>query len=256
MKLSLIGLFFLTALLYAAVGFGGGSTYTALLVLFEVDYRLIPTVALLCNILVVTGNCLRYQKRGLVPWARLWPLLVLSVPAAWIGGRLEISEFVFIGLLWVALLLAGLRLLLSAPLRPAERKRETPAVVNASIGGAIGFYAGLVGIGGGIFLAPILHFIGWGEREVRSKQIAAACSVFILINSIAGLSGQLTKLGNTGQIAEFAPFWPLFPAVIIGGFIGNALGVFRLSEVIVKRLTAVLILAVALRLALRWFAMV
>lgn len=256
MKLSLIGLFFLTALLYAAVGFGGGSTYTALLVLFEVDYRLIPTIALCCNILVVAGNSLRYHRGEFVPWARLWPLLVLSVPAAWIGGRLEISEFIFIGLLWVALLLSGLRLLFSAAPKKAPPERAAPPIISAAIGGGIGFYAGLVGIGGGIFLAPILHFMRWGNAQARAKEIAAACSVFILINSIAGLSGQLTKLGTTGQIADFIPFWPLLPAVVIGGFTGNHLGVFRLTDRVVKRLTAVLILTVALRLAWRWFGMV
>lgn len=253
MKLSLAALFLLTAALYASVGFGGGSTYTALLVLFETDYRLIPIIALSCNILVVSGNCWRYGREGLIPWRRIVPLIALSVPAAWLGGRLAISEFVFIGLLWVALLLSGLRLIFARPVAETDAPpADLPLWASLGLGGGIGFYAGLVGIGGGIFLAPVLHMMRWG----RARVIAAACSLFILVNSAAGIVGQVGKLSDLSLISEAVPYWPLLPAVLIGGFVGNYLGVFRLSDMWVKRLTGGLILAVALRLAWRWFGLI
>lgn len=253
MKLALLAsLFALTALLYASVGFGGGSTYTALLIASGVDYRVVPLVALACNILVVSGNSLRYFREKLIPWGKLWPLLMFSVPSAWLGGRLEISEALFIGLLWIALLISGTRLLLENSPDESLNTKLTPLWVSAMIGGGIGFYSGLVGIGGGIFLAPVLHFLRWG----KSKMIAATCSLFILVNSISGLTGQWSKLSNTTCLGEALSYWPLLPAVLIGGFIGSYLGVFKFSQSLVKRLTGGLILLVAIRLAFRWFQLI
>lgn len=254
MKIALLAaLFFVTALLYASVGFGGGSTYTALLVISGTDYRLVPVLALACNILVVSGNVWRYGRAGLIDFKKVLPLIIISVPAAWLGGRLHISETVFIGLLWIALLLAGTRLLLNRPAEDQEPQNPSKFIwLNPLIGGGIGFYAGLVGIGGGIFLAPILHFLRWGT----AKHIAAACSLFILVNSLSGMGGQITKLGDLSILDEAVTYWPLLPAVIIGGFIGNKIGVMRLSDTVLKRLTGGLILFVALRLAWRWAQLV
>lgn len=254
MKLALLTFcFWMTAALYASIGFGGGSTYTALLVLFNADYRLIPLIALSCNILVVSGNSLRYHRERLIPWPRIWPLLITSIPAAWMGGRINISETLFIGLLWAALLIAGLKLWHDgrgfdndAPLG------KPPLLLTSFIGGAIGFYAGLVGIGGGIFLAPILYFLNWG----CAKAIAATCSLFILLNSIAGLLGQFSKLNGSDILSESFSFWPVIPAILIGGFIGNHIGIYRLSDKVLKRATAVLIIFVALRLMVKWIGLI
>lgn len=247
--LILASLFFITALLYASVGFGGGSTYTALLIVSGTDYRFVPVIALTCNILVVSGNVWRYGRQGLIDLSRIWPLVVLSIPAAWMGGRLMVSEILFIGLLWVALLIAGTRLLLARkPTQITNAPKTVPFPINAIVGGAIGFYSGLVGIGGGIFLAPALHFMRWGN----AKQIAATCSLFILVNSVSGIWGQMTKLGDLALLGDVAAYWPVIPAVLIGGFIGNHFGVFKLSENILKRVTGGLILIVAVRLAFRW----
>jgi len=254
MKFALLaGLFFITALLYASVGFGGGSTYTALLIMSGTDYRLVPIIALCCNILVVSGNAVRYGREGLIAWGRIWPLICLSIPAAWIGGRIDLPQHIFIALLAVALFIAGVRLLAAQnPVAAQTETRHTPIWASAIIGGSIGFYAGLVGIGGGIFLAPILHILRWG----KAKAIAATCSLFILVNSIAGISGQFTKLNNLSLAGDALAFWPLLPAVFIGGFIGNHLGVFKLPELWLKRITGVLILAVALRLSLKWLILI
>ena len=251
MKLILAGLFFLTAALYASVGFGGGSTYTALLAVSGTDYLLIPIISLSCNILVVSGNALRYGREKLIHWAGIWPLIILSVPAAWLGGRLQISEALFVGLLCAALFIAGVRLVTQQQLDAGEPRKQN-LFVNAGIGGAIGFYAGLVGIGGGIFLAPVLHFLKWGS----AKTIAAACSLFILVNSISGMLGQAVKLGDMSKLSDAMAYWPVIPAVLLGGFLGNHIGVFKISDTGLKRLTGMLILLVAARLAFRWIGLI
>ena len=252
MKLiGLAGLFFLTAMLYASAGFGGGSTYTALLAVSGTDYHLIPIISLSCNILVVSGNVLRYGREKLINWTQIWPLIILSVPAAWLGGRLQISEALFIGLLCLALFIAGGRLL-TQQLREAAAPRAQNTFLNAVIGGGIGFFSGLVGIGGGIFLAPLLYLLRWGH----AKAIAAACSLFILVNYISGMFGQAAKLGDLSQLPDALAYWPVIPAVLIGGFIGNHMGVFKISDTGLKRLTGVLILFVAIRLAIRWFGLI
>ena len=246
------GLFFLTAMLYASVGFGGGSSYSALLMISGTDFMLVPVLALACNIAVVSGNVWRYGKARLLNLSKIWPLLVVSIPAAWVGGRLEISETLFVGMLWIALFLAGTRLLLSRPVPDDVTVKPVNAAATAAIGGGIGFYAGLVGIGGGIFLAPILHFIKWDN----ARQIAATCSLFILVNSLAGILGHIQKLNHLSRLGDAVSYWPLLLAVIAGGFIGNHMGVFRLSETALKRATGVLILIVAVRLAIRWAGLI
>jgi len=254
MKLSLIILFFITAALYASVGFGGGSTYNALLVMTGTDTLVQPLIALACNIIVVSGNVVRYYRAKLLTFKRYIPLIILSVPMAWFGGSLPIPRKLFIGLLALALIFAGIRLLFGTFMANKEQVISTPnikAISTALIGGGVGFYAGLVGIGGGIFLAPILHFMRWGN----GKAIAAACSFFILVNSIAGLIGQSQKLAHMEELEMALPYWPLLPAVFLGGFIGNHIGIFKLSDIWIKRLTAILILYVAMRLSLNWLTL-
>ena len=248
--LGLGGLFFTTALLYAAAGFGGGSTYNALLVLAEVDCRAIPIIALVCNILVVTIGSWRFARDGHIDWRRIWPLFALSVPLAWLGGRLEVAEIVFVGLLAASLLVAGL-LMLWQP----RWQREAPPMVTSRwvepvAGGALGFLAGVVGIGGGIFLAPLLYMLRWGTP----RQIAGTSAAFILVNSIAGLIGQLGKGDGTQGGQVLVDHWMLFPAVLAGGLIGSALGSRGLDPRYVRILTALLVLYVAARLGLRFFA--
>lgn len=242
-------LFALTALLYASVGFGGGSTYNALLVLNGVDFVLLPVIALCCNIIVVAGGTFRFAAAGHVPWRRAWPIFALSVPMAWLGGRLPVSELVFAGLLGGSLLFAGVSLL--APV-PSSAMAAVPGHGHGrwtapAVGGGAGLLAGMVGIGGGIFLAPVLHLARWD----RARTIAGTCSVFILVNSIAGLGGQVTKLNDLGRLGELRDFWPLFLAVLLGGQAGSLLGSRNLSSLALRRVTAALILFVAARLMWR-----
>lgn len=255
MPLTLFLAFFVTAALYASVGFGGGSTYNALLALSGADYRILPAIALTCNIIVVTGGVWRFSQSGQLSLRRLLPFLAASVPAAWIGGRLPISETAFLGLLGGALLFSGLHLMFqretSPPTEATPIGRAYP-LVAASIGGAIGLLSGLVGIGGGIFLAPVLYAMRWGSP----KQIAAACSLFILVNSISGLAGQLLKLQDLSLLSLTLPYWPLPIAVLAGGQIGSWLAGYRLQPNLIRVMTSVLILYVAVQLLLNWTGMI
>jgi uncharacterized membrane protein YfcA len=248
--IALAALFFATALLYSVAGFGGGSTYTALLVLTGVDYRVVPIVSLLCNVIVVGVGTWRFARGGHFDGRRAWPLFVASIPAAWLGGRLMIGEMLFVGLLGASLLVAGL-LMLWQPAAEIEGQSEAASAaarrwVEPVAGAGLGFVAGVVGIGGGIFLAPLLYLLRWGPP----KRIAATCAAFILVNSLAGLAGQASKgLGAVGAVAGEHAL--LFPAVAAGGMIGAWLGSDRLDPKWVRILTALLILYVAARLLLR-----
>jgi len=250
MLIWLIPTFFGTALLYASVGFGGGSTYNALLALAGVDYRVLPAIALTCNIIVVIGGTWRFHRAGLLPWRRALPLVLVSAPFAGLGGLTPITETAFLALLATSLFVAGLALLVQRerPLEtaPAQQDRKT-GFADLLTGAGVGYLAGLVGIGGGIFLTPCLHMTRWAA----AKHIAATASLFILINSITGLAGQLGKLGSTGALPEVAGYWPLALAVLIGGQIGSIAGIRLLSPTLVRRATGLLILYVAAQLAWR-----
>lgn len=251
--LSLALLFFVVALAYASVGFGGGSTYNALLVLWGVDYQVIPVIALTCNIIVVSGGVYHFHRAGVPPTWELLPFILLSVPCAWLGGRLPVSELVFTGMLGAVLLLAGLQTLRGSL---GQQRGVTGLQVNywllgVPAGAAIGLVSGIVGIGGGIFLAPLLYLTGRQEP----RRVAAMASGFILVNSIAGLTGQLMKQRSFSALDAWTDAWPLMLAVIIGGQAGSRLGVRVLPETWVQRLTAGLIIYVALRLLLQWYAL-
>ena len=237
--------FFATALLYASAGFGGGSTYNALLTLAQFDYRLLPIVSLACNIVVVTGSTVRYSRQGLLPWRRALPLALIAAPLALLGGLTPIKQATFLLLLGLSLVGAGLALLIP---RGTERGAEpVPAARFAVLAAApLGYLAGLVGIGGGIFLAPLLHLTRWAG----ARQIAATTSLFILVNSIAGLAGQLAKHG-AGRFGEaLSGTLPLLIAVVLGGQIGSLLVLRWLPERLIRWLTAALTIWAGSRLLL------
>ena len=241
-------LFFLTAILYSSVGFGGGSTYLALLLIWGVPYQIFPIIALCCNIIVVSGNCFNYIKTGNINIKLLSPFLISSVPFAFIGGSLQLDKSFFEILLFVVLTLAGLSLLLK--FRSFDEQKEInsniPKITSFLIGGSIGFVSGVVGIGGGIFLSPVLLLIKAG----KTRHIATTASLFIFINSISGLIGQSTK-GFT--LNEIYNYWPLFLLVLIGGQLGNFLNIKILPTRIMIFLTAGLVISVSVRMGLRLF---
>ncbi len=237
--------FFATALLYASVGFGGGSTYSAILALAGTDYRILPLIALSCNVVVVAGSSIRYAHAGITPWRGALALTALAAPAALLGGLTPIGERGFLLLLGASLVLTGLTLLI--PVRDTQAGEPTALARLVPFAAVpLGYLAGLVGIGGGIFLAPLLHLVRW--RDARA--IAATASLFILVNSLFGLAGQLLK-GGTGRLEAAVAFGlPLMLAVAIGGQIGSLLAVRLLPQHWIRWLTAALTLWVGLRLLL------
>jgi uncharacterized membrane protein YfcA len=241
-------LFFLTAILYSSVGFGGGSTYLALLLIWGVPYQVFPIIALSCNIIVVSGNCFNYIKAGNINIKLLSPFLVSSVPLAFIGGSLQLDKSFFEILLFIVLTLAGLSLLLKFISfdESKEVNNNIPRIASFLIGGIIGFVSGVVGIGGGIFLSPVLLLIKAG----KTRHIATTASLFILINSVSGLVGQSTKGFILNEIYNY---WPLFLLVLIGGQLGNFLNIKILSTRVMILFTAGLVIFVSVRMGLRLF---
>jgi uncharacterized membrane protein YfcA len=242
--------FFITALLYSSVGFGGGSTYNALLALAVADISIVPVVALACNILVVAIGSWRFVRDGHVEWRRFWPLAALSIPAALLGGYIPVPAWLFVGLLAIALAASGLLMLW----QPLWRRESSPGPENTNrmsdlaSGAALGLLAGITGIGGGIYLSPQLHLRRWAN----AKTIAGCCALFILVNSISGLAGQLLKNGGAATLDVLELYWSLFPAVVLGGLIGSTLGSLRFSNTLLRLLTGLLVLYVAVRLGLRF----
>lgn len=234
--------FFATALLYASVGYGGGSTYSALLALAGVDYRLLPTIALACNIVVVTGGSIRFARAGITPWRGAALLTAIAAPAAFLGGLTPIGESAFLALLGGSLVLTALTMLLPVGEREGRPSRAARWMPLAAA--PIGYLAGLVGIGGGIFLAPLLHLTRWNS----ARAIAAAASLFILVNSLFGLGGQLIKSGPDRLASAISLGLPLLLAVAIGGQIGSLMAARLLPTRWIRWLTAALTLWVGARL--------
>ena len=241
-------LFFVTAALYSSVGFGGGSTYLALLLIWNIPYFIFPIVALSCNIIVVSGNCFNYIRAGNLNLKLLLPYLAGSVPLAYIGGSLPIEKKLFEILLFLVLATAGTLLLFNFKSYDdkEENYKKIPPIISVLIGGVLGFISGVVGIGGGIFLSPILFLL----RAGRPKHIVTSASLFILINSISGIIGQLSK--NT-VLNEIQNYWYLLVAVLIGGQIGNFLNLKIFSTRALVLVTAFLVLFVAFRMLIRFF---
>ena len=241
-------LFLVTAILYSSVGFGGGSTYLALLLIWGVPYFIFPVIALLCNIIVVSGNCFNYIRTGTLNLRLLIPYLIGSIPLAYIGGSLPIEKRLFEILLFLVLSAAGTLLLFNFKSYDdrEESYRKVSTLVSILIGAALGFISGIVGIGGGIFLSPILFLI----RAGRPKHIVTTASLFILINSIFGIIGQLTK---NMVLAEVLNYWHLLAAVLIGGQVGNFLNLKIFPTRILALVTALLVLFVAIRMGFRIF---
>ncbi|WP_284125199.1 sulfite exporter TauE/SafE family protein [Parerythrobacter aestuarii] len=236
--------FLITAILYASVGFGGGSTYSALLALAGFDYRLLPVLSLVCNIAVVAGSSVRFARAGVTPWKSALAVTGVAAPAALLGGLTPIGEGQFFLLLGSSLVLAGLALFLPHSSVGAEPSRLAKAMPLVAL--PLGYLSGLVGIGGGIFLAPLLHLTRWNE----AKSIAATASLFILINSLFGLIGQLLKNGpdTLGSAVTFG--LPLMIAVVIGGQIGSLLALKVFPARVIRWMTAALTIWVGSRLLL------
>ncbi len=241
-------LFFVTAILYSSVGFGGGSTYLALLLIWNVPYYIFPVIALICNIFVVSGNSFNYIKAGNLNLKLLTPYLIGSIPLAFIGGSLPIDKNIFEIFLFIVLTISGTLLLINFKSYDDNEStyKNIPIFVSILIGGVLGFVSGAIGIGGGIFLSPILFLI----KAAKPKQIVTAASLFILINSLSGIIGQLTK---NIVLSEISNYWYLFLIVIIGGQIGNFLNLKIFPTRFLALVTSGLVLFVAFRMGIKLF---
>lgn len=239
-------LFFIVAVLYSSVGFGGGSSYIALLIISGVAYEFIPAAALTCNIIVVSGNSFNYARHKQLNFDLLIPHLIGSVPAAYLGGLIHVEKVVFECLIFISLGVAGFQILYSSKKYTEESSQyKKPAKWLAiSVGAVLGFLSGLIGIGGGIFLAPVLYLLKAGPP----KQIASTASLFILINSIAGLSAQLQK-NIPASFPEELLILPLM--VFVGGQTGNLLSFKFLSAPRMAVITSLLVLFVSFRMGLK-----
>ena len=242
-------LFFVTALIYSSVGFGGGSTYLAILLIWGVPYTIFPVIALVCNIIVVSGNSINFIRSKNININLLFPYLIGSIPFAFIGGSITIEKSLFEILLFCILLVAGFFLLIESKSFNKEKIKinQIPRLISISIGSLIGFMSGLVGIGGGIFLSPLLFLMKAGYP----RHITSSASLFILINSIFGIAGQLTKDQALDQVINY---WPLFLTVLIGGQIGSLLNIKFLSNKILALLTSFLVIFVAIRIGVKLIA--
>lgn len=241
--------FFAIALTYSMAGLGGASAYIALLALFAVPHDILPPVVLLCNIIVVAGGSYHFARAGHLSWRFTIPFVVASVPAAYVAGSIHVDRTTFMAVLATALLLAGLRMIVTidtSGVSVEDIKARGLWRRGLPIGVVLGSLSGLVGIGGGVFLVSILSVIKWGT----SKQMAATTSFFILVNSIAGLAGQLSKHNSLAFLIDY--IW-LFLAVCLGGQLGSRLGSRKLSHRALRIATAILVLTASINLYRRVF---
>lgn len=240
----LLLIFFVIALTYSMVGFGGGSSYLAVLVLAGYSYQQIPTTALICNLIVAGGGFWYFHQGGHFQLKKVLPFIILSIPMAYLGGSMKIGKELFSLLLGLSLLAMAVRMILPEKLFETQRFPSWQKTwgIGIPLGALLGFLSGLVGIGGGIFLSPLLILMRW----VTVKQAGASASFFILVNSLAGLVGQFQKgFGVNPQIGL------LGLVVFLGGQIGAIAGTYRLSKLAFQRLLTVLVLSASMRLLWR-----
>lgn len=221
---------FLIAVLYSSVGHGGASGYLALLVLAGYARPDITPVVLLLNIAVASTAWLHYARAGYFSAQLLFPLVITSIPAAFLGGMIPLSERLYSALLGFTLLIAALRFLFLKRILNPEETTGTLCSKRWSLplGALLGLLAGMVGVGGGIFLSPLLLFLRWAD----AKKTAAISAAFIVLNSISGLSAHLLQ----GTTIDWALFSSVAATIFIGGFVGSFLGAWRLSLLSLQQL--------------------
>jgi uncharacterized protein len=231
--------FFMIAFIYASVGFGGGSSYLAILALYALPFKEMRLIALICNIIVVTGGTIIFIRHKQVNWNKILPLALVSVPMAFLGATIKLSQDNFFVILGFSLIVAAVLLWIKTRRSDAENiiiAGKFSYIKDGLVGGTIGFLSGMVGIGGGIFLSPLLNLIKWDT----AKRIAATASIFILVNSVAGILGQLTTLQPDFNYLRIVL---LCMAVFLGGQLGSRMGAIKFNPLVIRRLTAILVFA-------------
>jgi uncharacterized membrane protein YfcA len=231
----------LAAALYSSVGHGGASAYLAAMALFSLAPAVMKPTALCLNLLVASLTTFRFYRAGYFSWRTLLPFAAASVPCAFVGGALTLPTSVYKPIVGVVLLYAAVRLFLHTRAKPdgGEDTRTPPLWLAALLGAGIGFLSGLTGVGGGIFLSPLLLLMRWADVR-RTAGVSAA---FILVNSAAGL------LGNVAGVKSLPAAIPyLAVAAVIGGLVGSELGSRRLPSPAIRRLLALVLVIAGVKL--------
>ena len=228
-------LIFVIALLYSTVGHAGASGYIAAMALFGMAPVIMKPTALTLNIIVALIGTVRFYRAGFFSWRTFWPFAVASIPAAYLGGSLTLPVPVYKSIVGVVLIYSAVRLFWRSGSADNKKTSLVPIWLALIVGAAIGLLSGLTGVGGGIFLSPVLLLMHWAE----TKETSGVSAAFILVNSIAGLLGQYPAIAN---LPDHLVYWA--PAALIGGWIGTELGtrVLPVSN-IRKWLSVVLVLA-------------
>ena len=237
----LAGLFFVVALVYSAVGLGGGSSYIALMTIFGVNALAIPMVSLLLNLLVTSVGSLNFIRNRHARIKLVLPFLLSSIPMAYIGGSLQLPKKIFYWILLISLCFVALRIYIWQNTAVKLNINQKGKIIISLIAGSIlGLVAGIVGIGGGIYLVPLIIILGLGTE----KEAAACGAIFIWLNSFSGLVSrfQHNSIDLTGYI-------PLMVAVLAGGTLGSFAGSFRLSPRTMEKILGVVIIAAIILLS-------
>jgi len=239
-------LIFAAALLYSSVGHGGASAYLAAMAMFSVAPEVMKPAALVLNLCGAGIGTFRYARAGCFSWNTFWPFALLSVPFAFVGGAWKLPEMTYRLVLGGVLLFAAWRMAARQSAHASVVKRPIVLPAALALGAAIGLLSGLTGIGGGIFLSPLLLLMGWAEI----RQTAAVSAAFILVNSFAGLTGHalMGHLQHVGIVPYQVYLW--IPAAGLGGLIGSELGSRRLTPMTMRRLLATVLLVAALKMLL------
>lgn len=230
------------AALYSSVGHAGASGYLAAMALVGVAPAVMKPSSLVLNVLVAIIATTRFYRAGAFSWPIFWPFAVASVPLAFVGGAITLPGYIYKPFVGLVLLFAAYRLFrLSRTMAEAPAEQTPPIVPAVAYGGGIGLLSGLTGVGGGIFLTPLLLFMKWA----RTREAAGVSAAFILVNSIAGIAGALTSLQ---RIPGIIPVWA--GAVVLGGLIGTEFGTRHLDDVMLRRLLAVVLVIAGLKMML------
>jgi uncharacterized membrane protein YfcA len=233
--LLIAALILIVALLYSTVGHAGASGYLAVMALFGMSPIVMKPTALTLNIIVAVVGTLRFYRAGFFSWRTLWPFAVASIPASFVGGSLSLSVPIYKSIVGVVLLYSAGRLFFSVGTADARKTTLVPIWIALLLGAAIGLLSGLTGVGGGIFLSPVLLIMGWA----KTKETSGVSAAFILVNSVAGLLGHISAVS---YIPADITYWA--PAALIGGWIGTELGTRFLPVTGIRRwLSAVLAVA-------------
>lgn len=237
--------FFLVALVYSSVGMGGGSSYTAIMAILSINVLAIPIISLLLNLIVTSIGSYNFIRNRHARLRLILPFILSSIPMAYLGGALKLPSLYFSWILFISLLFVAARIYLWENITlNLQLSAQQKIIISILSGGLLGLIAGIVGIGGGIYLVPLIIILGLGSE----KEAAACGAIFIWLNSVSGLSARI-------QFNEIylLDFWPLFFAVITGAVIGSHLAAFKLNARNIDKLLGIVILVAIVSLARRLF---